>query len=213
MPKESVILLHGILRTRRNMEPLAKALRGEGYEVLNVDYPSRRYDLAGLVEVIHGQSREFITAAPVVHFVGFSMGGLLARALIHRHRPANLGRVVLLATPNQGSEWADVLQKFRLYRWLFGPAGQQLTTTAPLSDLLGPIDYPCGVIAGHAALNFNPLGHLLLTGPHDGTVTVARTRADNLTAHTTLKSCHTLFPGNKEAQRQTISFLKTGEFA
>ena len=63
-----------------------------------------------------------------LHFVCHSMGGLLARVYLVRHRPARLGRVVMLGTPNGGSELADSLKGFWRYRAWFGPAGQQLGT-------------------------------------------------------------------------------------
>ena len=103
------------------------------------------------------------------------MGGLLARAYIVRHRPANLGRVVMLAPPNQGSEIVDLLGASRMYDRCFGPAGRQLGTRPGerLRTLLGTVDYPLGVIAGDRAID--PLGWLLVPGPNDGRVAVART--------------------------------------
>ncbi len=67
---------------------------------------------------------------PPLHVVTHSMGGLLARSYLTRHRPAALGRVVMLGPPNGGSEVADLLVRTALYRRMFGPAGAQLTTGA-----------------------------------------------------------------------------------
>ena len=63
-----------------------------------------------------------------VHFVGYSMGGLIIRAYLQKYRPQHLGRVVMLGTPNQGSEVADAIRHFWLYRRFYGPAGQELIT-------------------------------------------------------------------------------------
>ena len=46
-------------------------------------------------------------------------GGLLARVYLASHRPARLGRVVMLGTPNQGSEIADLLKHYPAYRAWF----------------------------------------------------------------------------------------------
>lgn len=43
--KEVVVILHGIFRTHKHMQPLADYLQTEGYEVLNLDYPSTKYPL------------------------------------------------------------------------------------------------------------------------------------------------------------------------
>src|SRR5512138_226081 len=51
---EHVILLHGLCRTKRSMEPMAAALRREGYEVANLDYASRSAPVAALADEIVG---------------------------------------------------------------------------------------------------------------------------------------------------------------
>jgi len=41
-----------------------------------------------------------------IHIVGHSMGGLIIRVFLSRNNIWNLGRCVLIATPNQGSDLA-----------------------------------------------------------------------------------------------------------
>ena len=53
--QETVLLLHGLARSRWSMWPLEQALRRRGYATVNVDYPSRRFALDGLVD--HLRSR------------------------------------------------------------------------------------------------------------------------------------------------------------
>lgn len=148
-----------------------------------------------------------------LHFVTHSMGGLVARAYIRRHRPGRLGRVVMLAPPNQGSEIADLLRGNPLYRAFFGPAGGELITEQPeqLSQLLGDVDYPLGVIAGDRSLY--PLSSLLLPGPNDGRVSVARTQVPGMSDHVTLPASHPLIMRNRRAITQVLHFLRHGQFA
>src|SRR5207244_5815713 len=82
-----------------------------------------------------------------VHFVGHSMGGLLARVYIARYQPKRLGRVVMLGTPNGGSEIADRLKHIGAYRAWFGPAGQQLVTQCDttIAAMFPPVDYPVAI--------------------------------------------------------------------
>ena len=124
-----MVLFHGIARTSRSLGKLHRALQQAGFATLNLDYPSRRKPLDLLAEHIHPAVVDFAerNAAPI-HFVGHSMGGLLARVYVAKYRPAQLGRVVMLGTPNGGSEVADLLKGLSLYRSFFGPAGLQLTT-------------------------------------------------------------------------------------
>ncbi len=48
--KEGVVLLHGILRTKRCMKGLANFLENNNYKVLNIDYPSSRYDILSIAQ-------------------------------------------------------------------------------------------------------------------------------------------------------------------
>ena len=63
-----------------------------------------------------------------IHFVSHSMGGPLVRYYLSRIQVPELGRTVMLNPPNQGSEVADRLKDLAIYRWINGPAGQQLST-------------------------------------------------------------------------------------
>ncbi len=85
----------------------------------------------------------------MVRFISSRTLGLLARLYIANHRPARLARVVMLGTPNGGSEVADLLRRLALYRMIYGPAGQQLTTDQHVAiTSLPPPDYAVGIIAG-----------------------------------------------------------------
>src|SRR5262249_15575977 len=147
-----------------------------------------------------------------VHFVGHSMGGLLARVYVAKFRPPKLGRVVMLGTPNGGSEVADLLHHLALYRAWYGPAGQQLTTRldTTLTSMPAP-DYPVGIIAGNRALH--PLSSLIkLPKPNDGTVSVASSRLEGMADHIIVDAYHAELPRHRAAIGQTIAFLREGRF-
>ena len=175
--QDGVVLLHGISRTARSFRKMQAALERAGFATLNLDYASRRKALEALAEDIHPAIQRFADRIDgSVHFVCHSMGGLLARVYIARHRPKRLGRVVMLGTPNSGSEIADRLKNFGAYRAFFGPAGQQLGTQrdAAIEALFPPVDYPVGIIAGNRSID--PVAGTMLPKPHDGRVSVANTR-------------------------------------
>lgn len=212
--KEHVVILHGIYRSSKHMEKLEIALEKAGYGVLNLDYPSTKRDLSGLTDFIADKIRKNVPEnAKKVHFIGYSMGGLLVRSVINADKPENLGRVVLMATPNRGSEVANFLKGFPLYRWLYGPAGQQLVTEPgdDIAQLLGSVDYKPGIIAGYRSID--PFSSLfLLPGLDDGKVTVESTKIEGMGDFILLPASHTFFPKNNAVIEQTIYFLRHGKF-
>lgn len=193
------------------MAGLARFLRKQGFEVLNLGYPSTRHDLAALCDIIHPRIDTFShTIDGKLHIIGYSMGGLLARAYIHKHRPAQLGRVVMAGTPNGGSEVADFLKSWRLYRRLYGPAGQQLITDqSAFSALLGAVDYELGIIAGDRTVD--PVSSYIIGKPGDGKVSIESTKLAGMKAHIVIPTNHTFMPSNRQMWEGALKFIREGE--
>jgi pimeloyl-ACP methyl ester carboxylesterase len=212
--RSGVVLLHAIARTSRSMKAMEKALRASGFATLNLDYPSRKKTLDQLAADIHPPVAHFANRLGTeLHFVGHSMGGLLARVYLARHRPKRLGRVVMLGTPNQGSEVADALRNLALFRKFYGPAGQQLTTSGDATlAALPAVDYCIGIIAGNRSID--PISStFLLPKPNDGKVSVARTKLAGMSGHIVVGASHPMLARKQAAIEQTIAFLRTGQFA
>jgi len=209
--KEGIVLLHGIFLSKRSMALLAHRLRKQGYDILNLDYPSTRQPIATLAEGIHPPVQAFAAKVDKVHFVGFSLGGLIIRAYLNQHRPENLGRVVMLGTPNHGSDFADWLGDFAPYLYLYGPAGQQLGTNPALTErLFGQVDYALGIVAGQTRLD--PLANRIFRQPHDGKVSVESTKLEGMADHRVVSSGHTLLIYRPLVARLVAGFLRDGRF-
>ncbi len=210
---ETVILLHGLGRTRWSLWRMEQALRRDGYLVVNVTYPSRKKTLE---ELARDWLAPLVTAqagAPKLHFVTHSMGGIILRCHLRDHPVPNLGRAVMLAPPNAGSELADALKATWLYRTLNGPAGQQLGT-AGLPGALGPWSAGAGelgIIAGEISLN--PLFSAALPGPNDGKVTVASARLAGMKDFLTVPYSHTWLTWRQPVIAQVRAFLRDGKFS
>jgi len=212
---EYVILLHGILDNAFKMKWAEHQIKKAGYDVLNISYPSTRHTFEELADFIRDQLAAVpeLKQAKKIHFVTHSMGGLVTRYYIHKHRPPNLGRVVMMGTPNTGSEFADFFSEQPALRGLFdkvcGPAGNQLRTVH-VHDEKMKVDYELGIIAG--CVSINPLAPFILRSESDGTVPVARTKIDGMKDHIVLRSTHVFMVYSPHALAQVIHFLKHGNF-
>ena len=211
--QEGIILLHGLGRSRASMAKMASALKGAGFIVLNVQYPSRRATVAVLSEATLGRALndQTLSQCERIHCVAHSLGGILLRCYFARHQDPRLGRVVMLGTPNQGSELVDILSSWRLLQWLIGPAGAELGTgDEAIANRIGPVEFELGVIAGDRSINW--INSLLIPGRDDGTVSVARTRVAGMKEHLVVHACHPLMMRSGEVIARTISFLQSGSF-
>lgn len=211
-PPPGVVLLHGLARTSRSFAKMDRALQDAGFATLNLDYASRRHRLEALTENIHPDIARFAGEVGPLHFVTHSMGGLLARIYLTHYRPPSLARVVMLGTPNSGSEVADLLKGLVLYRAFYGPAGQQVGTR--LEDCLAQLplpDYAVGIIAGIRTID--PFASFFIVPrPNDGRVSVESSKLKGMTDHVVVPATHSGLLSHRGAINQTITFLREGRF-
>jgi pimeloyl-ACP methyl ester carboxylesterase len=211
--QEEVILLHGLCRTSRSMAEMERALTDAGYKVRNVDYPSRTASIQKLADDAIGKAIADCQrdGATKIDFVTHSMGGILVRSYLARHSVPSLGRVVMLAPPNQGSEVVDKLGWVFLFKWINGQAGTELGTDKNSTpNKLGTANFPAGIIAGDRSINW--INSLLIPGDDDGKVSVERTKLADMSDHIVIHATHPFIMKNREAIRQTIQFMRTGIF-
>ena len=209
MMKDVVVLLHGLARTQRSMMAVSVAARLRGYRVINWHYRSAFGTLAGHAQAFAREVLPRIGDAPKVHFVTHSLGGIVLRQFLATHTLPNLGRVVMLAPPNGGSEVADVLQHSALLARCVVPL-RELGTEA--MEALPAVTYPVGVIAGsrsHIPLFSRWMNHV----PNDGVVAVERTKLAGMTDFIVLHRTHTMLPWSRDALAHVFGFIENGRFS
>ncbi len=209
---DCVVLLHGLARTSRAMDEMAAALQLDGYRVANVSYPSREYPIEELAPLaIESGLDECGDHTSKVHFVTHSLGGILVRYYYEENDVDRVGRVVMLAPPNQGSKVADSLRDTPGFDWLNGPAGSQLgkgEDSIPLA--LGLPKFEFAVIAGSRSID--PLSSAILDNPDDGKVSVEDTKLEGMRDFRLVEVSHAYIMQNDEVIGLVKRFLNTGSF-
>jgi pimeloyl-ACP methyl ester carboxylesterase len=211
---ECVVLLHGLARTSTSMNKMQRELEKAGYATANIDYPSRDHTVEALAEIAVPEglaacrAQEGVTR---IHFVTHSLGGILVRQYLSKNHIEELGRVVMLGPPNQGSAAVDELSEVPGFDWLNGPAGRQLgkgDASVPLR--LGPANFELGVIAGNRTID--PVTSAVLENPDDGRVSVADTKLEGMADFIVVDHSHAFMMRMRRSIDLTKIFLETGSF-
>jgi triacylglycerol lipase len=194
--RELVILVHGMGRSPASMWLLGQRLEHDGYRVVRFGYRSTRGNVTQLGEALGRRAAERTGDAPRVHFVGHSLGTVVIRSMLAHARPERMGRVVMLAPPNQGAASAD-----RWARWVAWamPHIRELST-APQSTAR-TLALPRGVEVG------------VIAGARDSKVRVPETYIAGAADHKVVNAFHSWLMNRSDVHRLVVQFLRSGRFS
>lgn len=195
--RELVVVLHGMGRTSRSMRPVENALKDAGFDVINVGYSSYCCSIPELGAAVRRELDAQRRPEHVrVHFVGHSLGNIIARWIIAQPEPpAGLGRLVMLAPPNQGAKMANRFTP--VVGWLLEPIDELRTDS---STTVRSLKTPAGVEVG------------VIAGRDDSTLNLDETHVDGETAHIVVRGNHTFIMREEQVQKLMVEFLRTGRF-
>ena len=210
---DCVVLIHGLSRTAKSFQKMEDHLKQAGFNVLNIDYPSREYDIQTLTaKFIRPATRDHCTdKEKKIHFVTHSMGGIIVRYFLQTYPLENVGRVVMLSPPNQGSQVVDFLKEKAVVREIMGPAFDQLSTdTDAFVNTLDGIDAEVGIITGNQSINW--INSVIIPGEDDGKVSVDHARMKNMKDFLVVERTHPFIMNADEVLDAVVNFIETGKF-
>lgn len=215
--RDLVVLIHGLGRSSIVFWRMKPYLQRAGFDVATYNYPSTKHGVAALTKMLVGDLERWTDGGRKVHMVGHSMGGILIRGALLQPPPFELGRIVMIGSPNKG---AGVLSHFGhrpLTSWYFGPAARDLVIGSEYLATLGVPKAEIGVIAGTTRWHLlNPIAYvnsfLAPDVPNDGTVEVENTYLEGMTDFIALPANHTIMCQHPRVLHQVVAFLKDGGF-
>ncbi|MCK8826597.1 alpha/beta hydrolase [Natroniella acetigena] len=211
--KQKVILVHGYNKDQSDMLTLKNNLEKESYQGILVDLPLRFEELKDATKVFATKVEKIINEleeGEEISFIGHSTGGLVIRYFLSKSElKFKLGRVVLIATPNQGSRLAEIASTITPFTSLFKTLDSLQPEQLKELDLSFSKEIEVGAIAGNK--NNLLLGELL-EDENDGRVRVDSVRCERLSDFIVLPYGHKEIHHQRETAKVAANFLREGKF-
>ena len=203
--RAAVVLVHGLWLGGWTMQGMRLRLSRRGYSAHTFVYSSIAQSLdehARRLAARIGELRE-----PVIHLVGYSLGGLVVLRCLRNHGEQRIGRVVLMGTPVRACMAGRHLETLAAGKRLLGTSRDIWRSLPeefrPASEL--------GVIAGSRPWG---LGRMMmrLPGTNDGVVRLEETEVAGMRDRIVLPLSHSGMLVSAQLARQVAAFLERGAF-
>ena len=202
--KKAVVLVHGIWMKGPELLYLRYKLWRQGYRVYQFYYPS----IFKTAEESAAKLYQFVSNidATVIHFVAHSFGGIVVAHLFQRYEIKTPGKVVLLASPVNGSAAAVYLNQKKYLKYLLGRSVVKgFLGDAPNWSYKRKI---C-VVAGTKGLGASYfLANKAMQKPNDGTVNLYETKLEKADESHEIPRSHFLLLFSNEVVKIIVNFLR-----
>lgn len=214
MKEKFSILVHGYTKNKNDMRVLARNLERLGHTCFLVDLPLMFHDIKYASSVLEENVKSILKEIgkdKKINFIGHSAGGLVIRDFLERTKYSqHINKCVLIATPNNGSDLADMATKYlkvssNIFKML------QYIKTDYVKNMR-EINYKkikVGAIAGNKN---NLLLGVLLKEENDGRVKVKSVFQDSLDDFIILPYGHEEIHYKEDTAKLVDNFIMRGKF-
>lgn len=210
-PKEKpqVVLIHGIIN-HRSMSTFNRLLKKDGWDVENYKYSTRSQTIQEHGAALAKRLKEVARDDKPMNFIAFSLGGLVLRAALnHPDCPKEAlknGKIILISSPQNGSETARKIAKVKLGRLILGKhAGRQLAETAPGGfDHLGPFPEHMKMLILSGTFDISPL----MKDKSDSIVTIKESCLSRPHSHKLIPASHKWITNNIDTIHESMIFIE-----
>ncbi|ARG98706.1 esterase/lipase family protein [Legionella micdadei] len=200
--REIVVLIHGLMRSSLSMASLKLYLKNQGYQVYSYSYPSSRYDihehgifLYQFIDSLLSENR-----GRKIHFITHSLGGIIIRealANLTKNQLKDIGCLIMLAPPNQGSSLAkSFIKVFPMVVPFIKPLAELSSDQTAYVHRVPIPNIKIGIIAGR----------------YDAKVPPSEARLPGQTEPVIIDTNHAFIMNNPKARQLILTFLEKGKF-
>ncbi len=194
--REEIILVHGYNKNEKDMLPLMNNLKEFGLNVRTINLPITFSNFNYCAELFAYKIKRILedTKIEKLHLIGHSTGGLIIKKFIEDTKLTNIGKCILIATPNKGTKLANITKDYLPFVVkIFKPIDALIEGN---QKILEPKNIPTPEIGCIIGRKNNLALGIFLSTESDGRVEVESAK-DNA-----MKECIILNYGHKEIHHQ-----------
>ncbi|SHH19345.1 lipase family alpha/beta hydrolase [Tepidibacter thalassicus] len=211
---KKVILVHGFSKNKKDMQTLKENLEKIGYKCILIDLPLTFKEIEHCSSIFEQKIKETIYSLKEnekINLVGHSTGGLIIRHFLSNTKYVDkINRCVLISTPNNGSQLANIASKLSIIFINIFKTLKSLRSESVKSLNLKHIEsVEIGAIAGNK--NNLLLGKLLKT-ENDGRVQVNSVKYKELKDFIVVPYGHKEIHHKYEIAELVNTFIENGHF-